>query len=80
VEGTKMTIDILKSELLVNIDAKREEMIGIAISGDYKDKKTIMCSQELDQLLYKYQQILFEEKRNTNISFLELMKVIKKVS
>ncbi|MDQ0884569.1 MULTISPECIES: aspartyl-phosphate phosphatase Spo0E family protein [Peribacillus] len=75
-----MTIDILKSELLVNIDAKREEMIGIAISGDYKDKKTIMCSQELDQLLYKYQQILFEEKRNTNISFLELMKVIKKVS
>ncbi|MCM3674847.1 aspartyl-phosphate phosphatase Spo0E family protein [Peribacillus simplex] len=75
-----MTIDILKSELLVNIDAKREEMIGIAISGDYKDKKSIMCSQELDQLLYKYQQILFEEKRNTNISFLELMKVIKKVS
>ncbi|MET3321097.1 UNVERIFIED_ORG: stage 0 sporulation regulatory protein [Peribacillus simplex] len=75
-----MTIEMLKSELLVNIDAKREEMIENAMAGDYMDEKTITCSQELDQLLYKYQQILFEEKRNRNISFLELMKAIKKVS
>lgn len=75
-----MTIEILKSELLVNIDAKREEMIENAMAGDYMDEKTITCSQELDQLLYKYQQILFEEKRNRDISFLELMKAIKKVS
>ncbi|MEJ9232163.1 aspartyl-phosphate phosphatase Spo0E family protein [Peribacillus butanolivorans] len=75
-----MTIEILKSELLVNIDAKREELIENAMSGDYMDEKTITCSQELDQLLYKYQQILFEEKRNRDISFLELMKAIKKVS
>ncbi|MFD4931920.1 aspartyl-phosphate phosphatase Spo0E family protein [Peribacillus butanolivorans] len=75
-----MTIEMLKSELLVNIDAKREEMIENAMAGDYMDEKTITCSQELDQLLYKYQQILFEEKRNRDISFLELMKAIKKVS
>jgi len=80
VEEKKMTIEILKSKLLVNIDAKREEMIESAMAGDYMDEKTITCSQELDQLLYKYQQILFEEKRNRDISFLELMKAIKKVS
>ncbi|MDQ0862350.1 aspartyl-phosphate phosphatase Spo0E family protein [Bacillus sp. V2I10] len=75
-----MMIEMLKSELLVNIDAKRKEMIEIAIVGDYTDEKTVTCSQELDQLLYKYQQILFEEKRNTGFHFLKLMKSIKRVS
>jgi hypothetical protein len=51
VEGEKMTIEILISELLVNIDAKRREMIEIAIVGDYTDEKTVTCSQELDEHL-----------------------------
>lgn len=76
----KMMIEMLKSELLVNIDAKRKEMIEIAIIGDYTDEKTVTCSQELDQLLYKYQQILFEEKRNADFHFLKLKKSIKRVS
>ncbi|WP_224773495.1 aspartyl-phosphate phosphatase Spo0E family protein [Metabacillus idriensis] len=75
-----MMIEMLKSELLVNIDAKRKEMIEIAIIGDYTDEKTVTCSQELDQLLYKYQQILFEEKRNADFHFLKLKKSIKRVS
>jgi stage 0 sporulation regulatory protein len=75
-----MMIEMLKSELLVNIDAKRKEMIEIAIIGDYTDEKTLTCSQELDQLLYKYQQILFEEKRNADFHFLKLKKSIKRVS
>jgi stage 0 sporulation regulatory protein len=76
----KMMIEMLKSELLVNIDAKRKEMIEIATIGDYTDEKTVTCSQELDQLLYKYQQILFEEKRNADFHFLKLKKSIKRVS
>lgn len=76
----KMMIELLKSKLLVNIEAKRKEMIEIAIIGDYTDEKTVTCSQELDQLLYKYQQILFEEKRNADFHFLKLKKSIKRVS
>ncbi|OHR66630.1 hypothetical protein HMPREF3291_01315 [Bacillus sp. HMSC76G11] len=75
-----MMIELLKSKLLVNIEAKRKEMIEIAIIGDYTDEKTVTCSQELDQLLYKYQQILFEEKRNADFHFLKLKKSIKRVS
>lgn len=73
-----MTIEVIKSELLVSIDAKRKEMIEVAEAGGFTSEKAIKCSQELDMYLNKYQQILFEEENNTDEPFLQFIKTMKK--
>ena len=72
-----MTSEVIKSELLVNIDAKRKEMIGVVEVEGYTSEKAIKCSQELDMYLNKYQQILFEEENNIDGPFLEFVKIMK---
>lgn len=77
-EGEKVTSEVLKSELNVNIDAKRKEMIEAAEVGGYTSEKAIKCSQELDMYLNKYHQVLLEEENNTDGHFLQFVKTMKK--
>jgi stage 0 sporulation regulatory protein len=78
VEGEKMASKVLKSELIVNIEAKRKEMIEVAKVGGYTSEKAIKCSQELDMYLNKYLQVLLEEEKYTDGPFLEFVKTMKK--
>lgn len=73
-----MKIEVLKSDLLAKIDAKRKEMIKSAEVRGYASEKTVRCSQELDTFLNKYQQILFEEENKTEGPFLQFVKPMKK--
>ncbi|MDR0136972.1 aspartyl-phosphate phosphatase Spo0E family protein [Metabacillus idriensis] len=73
-----MTIEMSKSQLLASIDSKRKEMIDTARTGGYTCESAVQCSQELDMLLNKYQQILFEEENRTNPPFLQFIESMKK--
>ncbi|UOK59293.1 MULTISPECIES: aspartyl-phosphate phosphatase Spo0E family protein [Metabacillus] len=73
-----MTIEMSKSQLLASIDSKRKEMIDTARAGGYTCEGAVQCSQELDMLLNKYQQILFEEENKTNPPFLQFIESMKK--
>jgi stage 0 sporulation regulatory protein len=78
VEGEKVTSEVLKSELIVSIDAKRKEMFEAAEVGGYTSEKAIKCSQELEMYLNKYHQVLLEEENNTDGPFLQFVKTMKK--
>ncbi|WP_343206523.1 aspartyl-phosphate phosphatase Spo0E family protein [Bacillus sp. B15-48] len=41
--------------LLYQIQLKREEMETYALEKGYNSMETIVCSQELDKLIYEYQ-------------------------
>ncbi|PLR69398.1 MULTISPECIES: aspartyl-phosphate phosphatase Spo0E family protein [Bacillaceae] len=73
-----MTTEVSKSQLLASIDLKRKEMIDTAKTGGYTSVGAVQCSQELDMLLNKYQQLLFEEENKTNPAFLQFIESMKK--
>ena len=58
-----MNRERLKAKLLETINNRREEMIITANREGYTSESVIKCSQELDILLNKYQQILLEEEQ-----------------
>ncbi|MED1472399.1 aspartyl-phosphate phosphatase Spo0E family protein [Bacillus salipaludis] len=49
---------VLKKEVLANIELKRKEMIVFAQKVGYTNERTVKCSQDLDMYLNKYQLIL----------------------
>lgn len=49
--------------LLEQIQKKREEMIAIARETGLNSNETILCSQELDKLIYKYQEVQKDQQR-----------------
>jgi stage 0 sporulation regulatory protein len=51
-----------KSELLFEIQDKREVMIKTAKERGTIDEETIRLSQELDELIYKYQLVFHYER------------------
>jgi stage 0 sporulation regulatory protein len=58
-----MDRDRLKTKLLETINNRREEMIITANKEGYTSESVIKCSQELDILLNKYQQLMLEEEQ-----------------
>jgi stage 0 sporulation regulatory protein len=73
-----MNRDRLKAKLLETINNKRNEMIDTAIRKGYTSDDVVKCSQELDMLLNKYQQIILEEKEITTGPFHEFVHTMKK--
>ncbi len=73
-----MASEVLKSELIVNIDAKRKEMIEAAEVEGYTSEKAIKYSQELDMYLNKYYQVLLEEENDNDGPFFQYVKTMKK--
>lgn len=55
-----------KSELLFEIQDKREVMIKTAKERGTIDEETIRLSQELDELIYKYQLVFRYEREKRN--------------
>jgi hypothetical protein len=60
---------MLKKQLLTQIELKRTELIEIAMKHGFSSSSAIICSQELDVLLNKYNEINvkkeFHSFRNT---------------
>lgn len=50
-------VTISKQELLTKIESRRKELIELGLINGFKDQRIIMLSQELDQLIYKYQEL-----------------------
>ncbi|EOR21729.1 aspartyl-phosphate phosphatase Spo0E family protein [Cytobacillus oceanisediminis] len=48
---------MLKKQLLTQIELKRTELIEIAMKHGFSSSSAIICSQELDVLLNKYNEI-----------------------
>ncbi|KKI93922.1 hypothetical protein WQ54_02445 [Bacillus sp. SA1-12] len=72
-----MNRDRLKAKLLETINNKRQEMIETANTEGYTSDSAIKCSQDLDMLINKYQQILLEEKASTTGPFYEFVHTMK---
>lgn len=50
-------------KILIQIQEKRERMIDSAKKYGYTNEYTIRCSEELDQLIFEYQQQKQNEKK-----------------
>jgi stage 0 sporulation regulatory protein len=72
-----MNHDRLKAKLLETINNKRNEMIETANREGYTSETVVKCSQDLDMLLNKYQQILLEEKERTTGPFHDFVHTMK---
>lgn len=48
---------MLKKQLLTQIELKRSELIEIAMKHGFSSSSAIICSQELDVLLNKYNEM-----------------------
>ena len=53
---------MLKKQLLTQIELKRSELIEIAMKHGFSSSPAIICSQELDVLLNKYNEVNFEKE------------------
>ncbi|AYV70815.1 MULTISPECIES: aspartyl-phosphate phosphatase Spo0E family protein [Niallia] len=53
---------MLKKQLLTQIELKRTELIEIAMKHGFSSSSAIICSQELDVLLNKYNEINLKNK------------------
>ncbi|WP_349305551.1 aspartyl-phosphate phosphatase Spo0E family protein [Bacillus sp. FJAT-49736] len=51
---------VIENSYLYQIQKKREEMIDLGKCYGLTDKKTVACSQQLDELLNKYQYLMQE--------------------
>lgn len=49
--------------LLLLIKEKRDTMIVVANKTGYISEQTIKCSQDLDKLIYQYQELTYESNR-----------------
>ncbi|MCM3616722.1 aspartyl-phosphate phosphatase Spo0E family protein [Sutcliffiella horikoshii] len=49
-------------QLLLLIKEKRDNMITVANKTGYVSDQTVKCSQDLDKLIYKYQEMIYEKK------------------
>ncbi|WP_082380902.1 aspartyl-phosphate phosphatase Spo0E family protein [Bacillus sp. CHD6a] len=49
-------------QLLLLIKEKRDTMIAVANKTGYVSEQTVKCSQDLDKLIYKYQEIIYQKK------------------
>ncbi len=72
-----MNSEPLKIRLLELINNKREVMIETANREGYTSEQTVKCSQDLDLLLYEYQQILIEEQKPAPGPFHDLVQRLK---
>ncbi|HWJ76532.1 MAG TPA: aspartyl-phosphate phosphatase Spo0E family protein [Niallia sp.] len=54
-----------KKQLLIQIETKRAELIKIAMKHGFSSSSAIICSQELDHLLNKYN----EQYKRRNLSY-----------
>ncbi|NHM29571.1 aspartyl-phosphate phosphatase Spo0E family protein [Bacillus sp. C11] len=59
--------------MLSEINSKRDEMIKVGMNYGFTDEKTIKCSQEIDQLIFKYQQA------SQQSSFEDVKMVVQKI-
>ncbi|MDX8365759.1 aspartyl-phosphate phosphatase Spo0E family protein [Cytobacillus sp. IB215665] len=50
------------NSLQLKIDKKRKDMLTLASKRDYSSKEVVKCSQELDKLIYKYQQLTLKKQ------------------
>ncbi|MGM7682359.1 aspartyl-phosphate phosphatase Spo0E family protein [Cytobacillus sp. Hm23] len=50
------------NSLQLKIDKKRKEMLTLASKRDYSSEEVVKCSQELDKLIYKYQQLTLKKQ------------------
>ncbi|WP_078381292.1 aspartyl-phosphate phosphatase Spo0E family protein [Sutcliffiella halmapala] len=48
--------------LLLLIKEKRASMIVLANKTGYISEQTIKCSQDLDKLIYEYQEIIYQKR------------------
>jgi stage 0 sporulation regulatory protein len=66
--------------LLIEIVQKRQKMMTLAEEKGFTSMETIKCSQELDELLNRYQQLLTKKKeRKGFFSFLAKPFVFQKL-
>lgn len=49
-------------QLLLLIKEKRDNMMAIANKTGYISEQTVKCSQDLDKLIYQYQEMIYEKK------------------
>ncbi|TYS73561.1 aspartyl-phosphate phosphatase Spo0E family protein [Sutcliffiella horikoshii] len=49
-------------QLLLLIKEKRDTMMAVANKTGYISEQTVKCSQDLDKLIYQYQEIIYEKK------------------
>nr|WP_269151542.1 aspartyl-phosphate phosphatase Spo0E family protein [Sutcliffiella horikoshii] len=48
--------------MLLLIKEKRDNMIAIANKTGYISEQTVKCSQDLDKLIYQYQEMIYDKK------------------
>jgi stage 0 sporulation regulatory protein len=68
-------------QLLTEIQQKREKMIETARKKGMASQETVLCSQELDQLIFEYQCAIKREKEQRNrmrVSFRQMILSLKK--
>ncbi|WP_312093892.1 aspartyl-phosphate phosphatase Spo0E family protein [Niallia sp.] len=53
---------MLKKQLLTQIELKRTELIEIAMKHGFSSSSAIICSQELDVLLNKYNEMILKNE------------------
>ncbi len=49
-------------QLLLLIKEKRDNMMAVANNTGYISEQTVKCSQDLDKLIYQYQEMIYEKK------------------
>ncbi|WP_342515692.1 aspartyl-phosphate phosphatase Spo0E family protein [Sutcliffiella sp. FSL R7-0096] len=57
-----LTYEGYVDHLLLLIKEKRDNMIAIANKTGYISEQTVKCSQDLDKLIYQYQEMIFDKK------------------
>lgn len=62
-----MEQELLKAELLISINNKREEMIETAAKESFTSEAVLKVSQDLDKLLNMYQQLSIKENNSNNL-------------
>lgn len=60
--ASSMSYEGYVDQLLILIKEKRDTMIAVANKTGYISDQTVKCSQDLDKLIYKYQEIIYEKK------------------
>ncbi|WP_084781921.1 aspartyl-phosphate phosphatase Spo0E family protein [Bacillus niameyensis] len=50
------------NELLQSIEEYRSQMVKLGMASSFSDEQVVQISDQLDQLLYKYQATVFHSK------------------
>jgi hypothetical protein len=65
-------------QLLLLIKEKRDSLIAVANQTGYISEQTVKCSQDLDKLIYKYQEMIFEKNPNKKTVLNERLEKLNK--